>query len=77
MMNKLKVILLALLFFILGYTTVNAVDIGLYLDGKALETDVAPIIVQNRSFVPVRSIFEKLGADKRGAEFKRYPQKRA
>lgn len=62
-MNKLKVILLTLLLFIIGYTTVNAAEIGLYLDGKALNTDVAPVIVQNRSFVPVRSIFEKMGAE--------------
>ena len=63
MVNKLKVILLTLLLFIIGHNTVNAAEIGLYLDGKALNTDVSPVIVQNRSFVPVRSIFEKMGAE--------------
>ena len=63
MMNKLKAVFVAIFLLIIGYTTAYAADIGLYLDGKVLNTDVAPIIVQNRSFVPVRSIFEKLGAE--------------
>ncbi len=63
MMNKLKTIFFALVLLIVGYTTVHAADTALYLDGKLLNTDVPPIIVQNRSFVPVRSIFEKMGAE--------------
>ncbi len=63
MMNKLKTIFFTLILLIVGYTTIHAADTALYLDGKLLNTDVPPIIVQNRSFVPVRSIFEKMGAE--------------
>jgi len=32
------------------------------IDGETLETDQAPIIVNDRTLVPMRAIFEKLGA---------------
>ncbi len=38
-------------------------DIKLFVNGKELFTDVAPVAVEGRTMVPVRSIFEKLGAD--------------
>lgn len=37
-------------------------DIKLLLDGKELETDVPPVIVDNRTLVPARKIFESMGA---------------
>ncbi len=40
--------------------TANAVS--LYLDGKILTPDVPPLIIENRTMVPVRSVFEQMGA---------------
>ena len=37
-------------------------DITVLLDGKAIEFDVAPIIENDRTLVPLRAIFESLGA---------------
>lgn len=37
-------------------------DIKLLLDGKELTTDVPPVIVDNRTLVPARKIFESMGA---------------
>ena len=50
-----------------SYTFVMAQDAqesaaGGYINGKQLE-GVEPIVKDNRAYVPVRSIFESLGAD--------------
>lgn len=37
-------------------------DIRLYIDGEQIETDVAPIIVNDRTLIPVRCFFEKFDA---------------
>ncbi len=37
-------------------------DIKLLLDGATITTDVPPVIVDNRTLVPVRSVFEGMGA---------------
>ncbi len=37
-------------------------DITVLLDGNAIEFDVAPIIENDRTLVPLRAIFEALGA---------------
>ncbi len=41
----------------------SASDISIVVDGKKLEPDVPPIIVEGRTMVPMRIIFEELGAD--------------
>lgn len=38
-------------------------DIQVYVDGERLTFDVAPIIENDRTLVPMRAIFEALGAD--------------
>ena len=38
-------------------------DIDVIVNGKTLEMDVAPIIVNDRTMVPMRAIFEALGAN--------------
>lgn len=40
----------------------NASAIDLYVDGSQLDLDVEPQVVQQRTLVPLRAIFEKLGA---------------
>ena len=60
-MKKLAIRLLCLsIALILTCTTVFAVD--LYVDTKKIETDTPPTIVDGRTLVPVRAIFESLGA---------------
>lgn len=43
---------------------IHAVDmyIGVYLDGEMLEFEVPPTMINDRTVVPMRKIFEKLGA---------------
>lgn len=43
--------------------TASADDITVLLNGNAIEFDVAPIIENDRTLVPLRAIFEALGAE--------------
>jgi len=38
-------------------------EISLYIDGEKIETDVAPVIVNGRTLIPVRCFFEKFDAN--------------
>lgn len=38
-------------------------DINITVDNQKLNSDVSPVIVEGRTLVPVRAIFEELGAD--------------
>ena len=38
-------------------------NINVYLDGKKLEFDVNPVLMNDRTLVPMRKIFEAIGAD--------------
>lgn len=42
--------------------TVSASAVNLYIDTAKIETDVPPAVVNGRTLVPVRAIFESLGA---------------
>ncbi|MCI8285820.1 MAG: hypothetical protein HFE90_11315 [Firmicutes bacterium] len=42
---------------------INNSGISIYIDGKRLKLEAAPEIVSGRTFVPMREIFEALGAD--------------
>ncbi len=45
-------------------TAVNAIKpIDIRIGGKVLETDVKPIIIEGRTMLPVRAVFEALGAE--------------
>ena len=37
-------------------------EISVYLDNEKIQFDVAPLLVNGRTMVPMRAIFEKLGA---------------
>ena len=41
----------------------SAFAVDLYVDGGALQTDVPPTILNGRTLVPLRAIFEALDAD--------------
>lgn len=59
----MKLKLLILIFLLIFPCTVSANTIGLYIDGKEIACDVAPIIRNDRTLVPVRAVFEAFGAD--------------
>lgn len=56
------VIALTLLSSIFTYTSCTANDITVTLDGNAISFDVQPQIVDGRTLVPLRKIFEEIGA---------------
>lgn len=64
-MNKIKLILcfifISLSTFLLPVHAAD--DIKLYFDDSLIKTDVSPIIINDRTMVPVRSIFEKMNAE--------------
>lgn len=66
-MKKLKAffcLLLVILFITPAGFTVNAQQpIRVLLDGRPLQFDVQPAIIDNRTMVPMRVIFEELGAN--------------
>lgn len=57
-----SMIALMLLISIFTYTNCMAKDIGVTLDGNVIEFDVQPQIVEGRTLVPLRKIFEEIGA---------------
>ena len=61
---KRTVTFLLLLTLIVGFSLIAAASPGIsvYIDGQRLQTDVDPIIIQGRTMVPMRAIFEALGA---------------
>lgn len=64
-MHKLKIFLFVILIILFSCTLPALADddIKLFVNGKQLITDVSPVAVDGRTMVPVRSIFEKLGAE--------------
>lgn len=56
-------IVLVLAFVMLAFPVGAAKDISVLLDNQKISFDVAPQIIDNRTMVPIRAIFEKLGAD--------------
>jgi cell wall-associated NlpC family hydrolase len=59
----LTVILAALLTFCLQYNILAASPIAVTYDGKPIAFDVQPVLDNGRVLVPLRAIFETLGAD--------------
>lgn len=65
-MKKKIAILLSALLLTCSFLTVQpaqAQNITVTIDGEQLQTDQAPIIYNSRTLVPLRSIFEALGAE--------------
>lgn len=56
------IIVLTILTSIFTYTTCTASDITVTVDGTAVSFDVRPQIVDGRTLVPLRKIFEEIGA---------------
>lgn len=63
-MKKIIFCLVAVCMAAMSFVTVHCEDnIKVILDGKTLEFDVQPQIIDERTLVPMRVIFEALGAD--------------
>lgn len=60
---KRKVFLLVLLFTFLFSVQVFASNIEVILDGETLEFSVEPQVIKGNTMVPLRAIFESLGAN--------------
>ena len=56
-------IICTLFVFCSFFVTSYAYDINLYIDDVPVTTDVKPVAFDGRTFLPVRSIFESLGAN--------------
>ena len=65
MIKKITMLLLTLVLAcsFLSVQPAQAQDITVTIDGEQLQTDQAPIIQNGRTLVPLRSIFESLGAE--------------
>lgn len=60
-MKKTVSIILALILVFSSFVCFADSDLTLKLDGNVLKTDVPPVIVNDRTMVPFRAIFEALG----------------
>lgn len=45
------------------FSTARAEDLKVYLNNKEMQLDVKPIIINDRTMIPMRAIFEALGAE--------------
>lgn len=50
-------------FFFDGKWELLEVGITLLLNGRAVDTDIPPIIINDRTYAPARALFEKMGAE--------------
>lgn len=58
-----KIIMFILIFTLsLSFTAFGATEINVYVNNEKVEFDVTPIIEDGRTLVPLRGVFEKLGA---------------
>src|SRR5690554_1097742 len=58
-----KIIVLLLVFVLILGSGVFAEDIAVEVDGRKLDFDVAPTIIDGRTILPARTIFESLGLE--------------
>ncbi len=61
-MRKLISILTAFVLLVSAMGISAATDISLYLNKSKIDCDVAPVIINDRTLVPARALFEPLGA---------------
>ncbi len=61
LLGKVTVFVIALIVCI-SFTAFGATEVSVYVDNDKVEFDVSPIIENGRMLVPLRGVFEKLGA---------------
>lgn len=62
-MKKILSVVLAMLLMLTSFVAFADSDITLTLNGVTIQTDVAPVIVNDRTMVPFRAIFEALNIE--------------
>ncbi len=62
-MKRIISVLLVAIFVMLPISVSAESEITVLLDGEAIEFDQPPVIISDRTMVPVRAIYEALGAD--------------
>lgn len=62
-MKKLILLLITCMAFCIGARVYAAENIEIYIDGEKLDCEVNPVNIDERVLVPMRAIFEALGAD--------------
>ncbi len=53
---------LLIMLFCFSYNVIASEDVKVTLDGQLIEFDVSPQIINGRTMVPIRAIFERMGA---------------
>ena len=61
-MKKLIITLIVCIALVSSITALAADEITVTVNGEVLETPIAPQLVNDRTMLPMRAIFEKLGA---------------
>lgn len=59
-MKRILLIIAAVL--ALSFGAYAAPDLAVYVDGELLQTEVQPVIINDRTMLPMRAVFEQLGA---------------
>ena len=62
MKKIISVVLIAVMFFAIAVPVAASEDVKVVVGGKAIKFDVKPRIINGRTMVPLRAIFEALGA---------------
>lgn len=60
---KIKVVVICMLMLVVSSAIVFGDSIGVSVEGKTLTFDVPPVLDNGRTLVPLRAIFEELGAE--------------
>lgn len=61
--NYSRLVLFTLIFTLLFSSLSFAADIGVYLENKKVDMPISPILEDSRTLVPMRAIFEEVGAE--------------
>jgi len=61
-MKKFFSLLISVLILLSGFSVFAEQDVTVIIDNKKIEFDVPPTIIEGRTLVPMRKIFEELGA---------------
>lgn len=59
----IAIIIAGVLMIRVGVSGQATAEITIYVDGEKVELDTSPVIVNNRTLIPLRGVFEKLGAE--------------
>ncbi len=61
-MKRFLLLFLTMIFIFQGISAFAEKEISLYLDGKEVSCNPAPLIINDRTMIPARALFEEMGA---------------